>query len=424
MKGMKFLIGCLALVLLAGSISAQSLHLDIQDLVLDTIYQEDGEIQGFMLYIRQKTGMQSVMLTETTRSADGMATNYAYRALEWNEINGDEQRMLDGQLLVSEYAKFSIIDSTPENHPTLGRAFCLYIPTQIQYGYQWSRNDIVQVKVGTFINVRTFGALYGDYSKGFEDNPFMFDLGESGRVELKTIPLADSNTSEEASALADSNIPEEDSDLTDAYNPVAVSAFDQIAKEVGGSITYSKGPETITDDILQVIQSLDPTRPTNIVFALDSTGSMRDDLARLRQDFIPRLKLLLEEFTAPVQLGLLLYRDYVDSYDYEGIPVKVYPSTASLEVFERHLFDFTIRGNEGGDVPEAVYEALYGSMDFYNWTEGAQGRVILIGDAEPHANPRGSKKYTKEVVVSTAVERGIVIDTIITPDGKTSADRK
>lgn len=400
MKGMKFLIGCLALVLLAGSISAQSLHLDIQDLVLDTIYQEDGEIQGFMLYIRQKTGMQSVMLTETTRSVDGMATNYAYRALEWNEINGDERRMLNGQQLVSEYAKFSIIDSTPENHPTLGMAFCLYIPAQIQYGYPWSRSGLVQVGVGTFINIRGFGALYGDYSKGYEDNPFMFGLGTTPHNEPQ--PVA----------------------LTDSYNPEAVSAFDQIAKEVGGTITYSKGPETITDDILNILQSLDPSRPANIVFALDSTGSMKDDVARLRKDFIPRLQLLLEEFTAPVQLGLLLYRDYVDSYDYEGIPVKVYPSTASLEVFEQHLFDFTIRGNEGGDVPEAVYEALYGSMDFYNWTEGAQGRVILIGDAEPHANPRGSKKYTKELVVSTAVERGIVIDTIITPDGKTSADRK
>ena len=400
MKGMKFLIGCLALVLLAGSISAQSLHLDIQDLVLDTIYQEDGEIQGFMLYIRQKTGMQSVMLTETTRSVDGMATNYAYRTLEWNEINGDERRMLNGQQLVSEYAKFSIIDSTPENHPTLGMAFCLYIPAQIQYGYPWSRSGLVQVGVGTFINIRGFGALYGDYSKGYEDNPFMFGLGTTPHNEPQ--PVA----------------------LTDSYNPEAVSAFDQIAKEVGGTITYSKGPETITDDILNILQSLNPSRPANIVFALDSTGSMKDDVARLRKDFIPRLQLLLEEFTAPVQLGLLLYRDYVDSYDYEGIPVKVYPSTASLEVFEQHLFDFTIRGNEGGDVPEAVYEALYGSMDFYNWTEGAQGRVILIGDAEPHANPRGSKKYTKELVVSTAVERGIVIDTIITPDGKTSADRK
>lgn len=400
MKGMKFLIGCLALVLLVGSISAQSLHLDIQDLVLDTIYQEDGEIQGFMLYIRQKTGMQSVMLTETTRSVDGMATNYAYRTLEWNEINGDERRMLNGQQLVSEYAKFSIIDSTPENHPTLGMAFCLYIPAQIQYGYPWSRSGLVQVGVGTFINIRGFGALYGDYSKGYEDNPFMFGLGTTPHNEPQ--PVA----------------------LTDSYNPEAVSAFDQIAKEVGGTITYSKGPETITDDILNILQSLDPSRPANIVFALDSTGSMKDDVARLRKDFIPRLQLLLEEFTAPVQLGLLLYRDYVDSYDYEGIPVKVYPSTASLEVFEQHLFDFTIRGNEGGDVPEAVYEALYGSMDFYNWTEGAQGRVILIGDAEPHANPRGSKKYTKELVVSTAVERGIVIDTIITPDGKTSADRK
>lgn len=400
MKGMKFLIGCLALVVLTGSMFAQSLHIDIQDIVLDTIFQEGEEIQGFMLYIRQKPGMESVLLTETTRSADGMATNYAYRALEWNETNGNERRMLNGQPLVSEYAKFSIIDSTPENHPTLGMAFCLYIPAQIQYGYPWSRNGVVQVGVGTFINIRAFGALYGDYSNGYEDNPFMFDLGKT--PASSPIPAA----------------------LTDSYNPEAASAFDQIAKEMGGTITYSKGPETITDDILQILQELDPHQSADIVFALDTTGSMKDDVAQLRKDFMPHLQALLQEFTAPVQLGLLLYRDYVDNYNYEGIPVRVYPFATSLEEFKSNLFDFTIKGNEGGDVPEAVYEALYGSMEFYNWSEAGQRRVILIGDAEPHTNPRGSKKYTKELVVSTALDKEIVINTIITPDGKTSADRK
>lgn len=404
MNRFRFSIPCLMVLFLASLLSAQSsspLHIGIEDIRLDNIRSpEDGSLQGFMLYVRQKDGMESVLLTETTRSADGMATNYAYRALEWNPVNGDEKRMLNGQPLVSEYAKFSIIDSTPESHPTLGMAFCLYIPAQIQYGYPWSRNGVVQVGVGTFINIRAFGALYGDYSNGYEDNPFMFDLGKP--AANPPVPVA----------------------LTDSYNPEAVSAFDQIAREMGGSITYSKGPETITDDILQILQELDLHQAADIVFALDTTGSMKDDVAQLRKDFIPRLQSLLQEFTAPVQLGLLLYRDYVDNYNYEGIPVRIYPFTTSLEDFEDNLFDFTIKGNEGGDVPEAVYEALYGSMEFYNWNEAGQRRVILIGDAEPHANPRGSKKYTKELVVSTALDKEIVINTIVTPDGKSSADRK
>lgn len=403
MNRIRFSIVCLAVLLLVSLLSAQSsspLHIGIDDIRLDNIRsEEDGRLQGFMLYIRQKEGMKSVLLTETTRSADGMATNYAFRALEWNAVNGDERRLLNGQPLVSQYARFSIIDSTPESHPELGQAFCLFIPLEMEYGYPWSRNDRIKVDVGTFINIRAFGAAYGDYSNGYEDNPFMFDLG--------TVPLD----------------PPAPTALTDSYNPEAVTAFDQIAREAGGSITYSKGPETIIDDIIQAIRQLDPNRPAEIVFALDATGSMKDDVARLRTDLIPRLQEILADFDS-VELGLLLYRDYTDGYRYRGLPVRLYPFVEGLDDFKENLFDFTIKGNEGGDVPEAVYEALYAAMDFYPWKEEAQRKVILVGDAEPHSKPRGSKRYTRELVVSTALERSVTIDTIITPDGKSSADRK
>lgn len=400
MKRIKFLIGILTFVLLAGILSAQSLHIGIEDISLETVFKADGEIEGFMLYVRKKPGMNSVLLTETTRSADGMATNYAYRTLEWNEINGNERRMLDGKPLVSEFARYSIIDSTPENHPVLGEAFCLYIPTQIQYGYPWSRSGVVTVGVGTFINIRAFGALYGEYTDGYEDNPFMFDLGKP--AENPPVPAA----------------------LTDSYNPEAATTFDQIARDGGGSITYSKGPETITEDIIHVLEKLDPTRAADIVFALDTTGSMKDDVVRLRESLLPELEKLFAEFNGSVRLGLLLYRDYVDGYNYKGIPVKYYPFVSSLDEFKENLFDFTIRGNEGGDIPEAVYEALYGAVEFYSWNANVQRRVILIGDAEPHPKPRGSKKYTRELVFSTAEAKNVTIEAIITPDGKTSADRK
>lgn len=403
MKRIRFSIVCLTGLFLMGLLAAQSsspLHVGIEDIRLDNIRSpEDGSLQGFMLYVRQKDGMESVLLTETTRSADGMATNYAYRALEWNPVNGDEKRMLNGQPLVSQYARFSIIDSTAESHPELGTAFCLFIPLEMEYGYPWSRSGRTKVDIGTFINIRAFGAAYGDYSNGYEDNPFMFDLG--------TVPMD----------------PPAPTALTDSYNPQAVTAFDLIAREAGGTITYSKGPETIVDDIINVLEELDPNRPAEIVFVLDSTGSMKDDVARLRESLIPRLEEALAGFDS-MQLGLLLYRDYVDGYSFRGVPVRLYPFVDSVKGFKEHLFDFIIKGNEGGDVPEAVYEALYAAMDFYSWSEESQRKVVLIGDAEPHSKPRGSKKYTRELVVSTALEGNFTIDTIITPDGKTAADRK
>lgn len=403
MNRFRFSIPCLMVLFLASLLSAQSsspLHIGIDDIRLDNIRsEEDGSLQGFMLYVRQKEGMKSVLLTETTRSVDGMATNYAYRALEWNPVNGDEKRLLNGQPLVSQYARFSIIDSTAESHPELGTTFCLFIPLEMEYGYPWSRSGRTKVDIGTFINIRAFGAAYGDYSNGYEDNPFMFDLG--------TVPMD----------------PPAPAALTDSYNPQAVTAFDLIAREAGGTITYSKGPETIVDDIINVLEELDPNRPAEIVFVLDSTGSMKDDVAQLRESLIPRLEETLVDFDS-MRLGLLLYRDYVDGYSFRGVPVRLYPFADSVEGFKEHLFDFTIKGNEGGDVPEAVYEALYAAMDFYSWNEESQKKVVLIGDAEPHSKPRGSKKYTRELVVATALDGNFTIDTIIIPDGKSSADRK
>ena len=37
-------------------------------------------------------------------------------------------------------------------------------------------------------------------------------------------------------------------------------------------------------------------------------------------------------------------------------------------------------------------------MEFYKWNESAQKKIILIGDAEAHHKPRGTKKYTKELI--------------------------
>lgn len=404
MKRMQFLVSFFIFFLLATFGTAQShdhLHIDVSDIRLETLRDEDGIVQGFMLYVRKKEGMNSVLLTETTRSADGMATNYAYRAMEWNEVNGDEQRYLNGKPLVSEYAQFSIIDSTPERDPEFGEAFCLFIPPEMQYGYPWSRNGTVTVGVGTFINIRAFGALYGDYSNGYEDNPFMFDLGIPPMPPAPPVPES----------------------LTDSYNPKAATAFDLIAQETQGSITYSKGPETIVDDIIQAVEKLDPSKNADIVFALDTTGSMKDDVDKLREELIPRLEEALSEFES-VRLGLLLYRDYVDGYRYRGIPVRVYSFSDDIKDFEENLSAFTIKGNEGGDVPEAVHEGLYGAMEFYPWREDVQRKVVLIGDAEPHPKPRGTKKYTQDLVISTAREKNIIIDTIVTPDGKSGADRK
>lgn len=295
------------------------------------------------------------------------------------------------------------------------------------YGYPWSRNGKVEVKLGTFINVRTFEKNYGDYRGSYRDNPFMFDFKtpERASVPEKTAPPVQTGIKTEpaqpipvpaAPAAEKQQGKKEPEILTDEYSPYTASAFAEIAS---GIVTYSRGPSSITADVLRSIHKLDANRPADIVFAIDATGSMWDDIEKLQKELVP---VLTAELTnrAPVRLGLLFYRDYTDNFRFRGLPVQFNAFTDDSGVFFSKLNAMHIPPNSliGGDTPEAVYEALYASLEFYRWNPAAQRKIILIGDAEPHPVPRGGRGISKKLVEQTARKKNITIDCIIIPDGR------
>ena len=389
------------------------------DISVKERFSDSGEREGVDLFIRQKPAKSSVMLVETTKDPNGKEPNYAYRATEWNETNGNEIRYLDGKELHSEYSKYSLISSTVENHPELGQAFHIFIPNTIYFGYPWSRNGSVQIGQGVFINIRTFEKPYGDYTGKYMDNPFMFDIGEAPKEKeptkaeaaLEEIPEPEVN--EEPQIIPQK---EEKPILTDDYNPLAVEKFSQLANEGGGFLYYSK-PENLVQDLLDSVERITPKTRADIVLAIDTTGSMKDDLEVLRKKWIPEFIEQAKEFE-DLRIALLLYRDYNDSYNYKGLPVKFFDFTREPEKIKKQLDSVIIHGNEGGDIPEAVHEALFASINFYEWRNDAQRKIILLGDAEPHPKPRGPRKITQEKVMQLASEKGITLDCIIVPDEK------
>lgn len=415
---MKRIVVSLLFLMLTAGLYAADLLIHSDDLRLS--YEDGSDFEsatGYHLYIRKKSDVASVMLVETTKDPEGRADSFAFRAREYNAVNGDEIRYLDGKALNSDYARFSLIDSTPEPDEQFGQAFHIYIPAEIVYGYPWERNGQVQIGQGTFINIRTFEKPYGDYSGGYQDNPFMFDLAAPVK---KSLPPAEPEP-ETAPAAADDEI-EEPIILTDDYNPLAADSFKDIAGFGGGKMVYSRGPDSIVDDAMDAINRIPVKTVVDVVFAIDATGSMKDDIQKLREEWIPRLTDALSEYE-DLRIGLLLYRDYGDNYNYHKLPVKFFDFTEAVGQFNKHLNSFVIYGKEGGDVPEAVYEALWASMEFYKWRANAYRKIILIGDAEPHPKPRGSGNYSKELVARTASEKKIVIDTIIVPDDKSRRGR-
>ena len=383
---------------------------------------EDKENGGYHLYVKKNPKVNSILLTETTKDPLGKNDSYAYRAKEYNPINGDEIRYLDGKKLESEGAKYSLLDSTVEKTDFFGDAFHIFIPKTVVYGYEWSRHGEVELGKGTFINIRSFEKPYADYSGDYMDNPFMFDLKvfkktvKTVRKEVKKLekketpqPVLEPEVLDEPEIFEEPEVQAEII-LTDNYNPVASEKFSEISKEM----IYSKGPETLIEDIGKILKTFVNAEKLDIVFAIDATGSMKDDIEKLREDLIPEIKRIFSK-EKDVRIAVLFYRDYGDTFKYMDLPVKCFDFTRSFKTFKEQLYSIKILGREGGDIPEAVYEAMFAASEFYKWRGDAQKEIILIGDAEPHPVPRGTGKYSKGYVMSLADSKNIKIHSILLP---------
>ena len=329
-----------------------------------------GANGGIHLFIRKKSGLGSVMLTESTRDPARSEDNYAYRAAEWNAINGDERRVLDGVVLPREINLWSIIDSTPEPDAQFGQAFQLYVPQTLSYGYVNSRHGEVHVTDGTYLNIRAFQQPYGDYRGPFRDNPFVLRI---------------------AQAPAEAG-----------YRQDTVDSFEKLVRG-RGELFYSARPPDLVEKIAEILER-ERGKAVDLVICLDTTGSMRDDIDSVRELLIPRLEELVSGFES-FRIGLTLYKDYYETY-----LTRLVPFTSDFGKFRTALNGIRVGG--GRDIPEAVHEALYEGAVKFPWGAGVK-MMILIGDAPPHPAQRG--KVSEAMVTKAADERGIRINAIILP---------
>ncbi|WP_461246995.1 vWA domain-containing protein [Treponema sp. R6D11] len=356
--------------ILSVGLYSQDLSISSGDLLLEL--RADG---GYHLFVRKKPGIGSVLLTETTRDPNMQADNYAYRAGEWNPINGDEVRILNGVPIPKESKIYSLISSTVENHPVLGQAFHIYIPYILYYGYEPNRHGEVYLTDGTFLNIRAFALPYADYRGAFRDNPFI--------LEARQEPLP--------------------GPIEGTYTKETLDAFSDIAKAGSGELILSRNPDDVVD-LIKAALDKEKGKTLDIVICLDTTSSMKKYIDSVRLKLIPMLNETLSGFPT-FRIGMVLFKDYYDSY-----LTKVVPFTNNFSVFQRDLNDIKVQG--GGDIPEAVYEALHDGATKFDWS--AQSRImILIGDAPPHPKPRG--RITKDMAEKASIEKNIKVHAMILP---------
>jgi hypothetical protein len=72
----------------------------------------------------------------------------------------------------------------------------------------------------------------------------------------------------------------------DEYNPETVSAFKEISKLNSGMSLYSESPSDLVEKVEKTILPNDEEENLDIVFVLDATQSMHDDIEALRMNLI------------------------------------------------------------------------------------------------------------------------------------------
>ncbi|WP_281249751.1 flagellin [Psychrobacillus psychrotolerans] len=116
---------------------------------------------------------------------------------------------------------------------------------------------------------------------------------------------------------------------------------------------------------------------TDIVFLIDSTGSMGGPIANVKAN-ITNFVNSISSAGINIQLGLVDYND--------GVSSKVYPFTTDLEDFKNSLNTISVSG--GGDTPEAGLEAIQDALGI-SMRSDASKQFVLVTDAPVHDNNDG-----------------------------------
>jgi Mg-chelatase subunit ChlD len=122
-------------------------------------------------------------------------------------------------------------------------------------------------------------------------------------------------------------------------------------------------------------------RRLDIVFVIDTTGSMGPCIAEVRKKLNHLASSVSGASVRPdVAFGVVAYRDHPPQEP--SYVTCVNPIVSDLAAVQRTISGLTAEG--GGDEPEAVMDGLWDALQKSQWRQGSQRVILLVGDAPAH----------------------------------------
>ena len=167
-----------------------------------------------------------------------------------------------------------------------------------------------------------------------------------------------------------------------AVNLTTENSFSLLSDLTGGYYTTTPSADSLTDIIIGLIDSF-ATEGADVMFLIDKTGSMGDDIIAVQSG----LTSIIAALPSNCRLGLASYGDLMedsvwgwggnDWYDFEDL---------TLNHSNIQLLVNSLSTTGGGDIPESVFDGLYRTIGNASWQAGNK-LLIVIGDAPPLITP-------------------------------------
>lgn len=159
--------------------------------------------------------------------------------------------------------------------------------------------------------------------------------------------------------------------------------------------SYTQETIKLTTDV-----NTNQTKYLDLMFVVDTTGSMGDELEYLKSE----IKDVIENINTDqnnIRLSLIFYRDEGDQY-----VTKLFDFTTNISEQINNISKQSANG--GGDFPEAVDQALSLAVNQANWsTEFSTKLLIHVLDAPPHTTSENLSLFTESIL--NAAKKGIHI---------------
>lgn len=157
--------------------------------------------------------------------------------------------------------------------------------------------------------------------------------------------------------------------------------------------------------VLELNAALAKSNVVELMFVVDTTGSMGDELDFLKDELYGVINRIVNSIDARVRLGMLFYRDKGDDYITRCFDFADVSDASGLESAVTYLGRQTAAG--GGDTPEAVDTALSEAVG-KQWQSGTSTKLLFhILDAPYHDKAEYRKNFSRAVY--SAAEKGIRI---------------